>query len=231
MTFDETMKPMKTILSFLILLTFSQAIAQADTTDFQYYLSTSDFQNRVSGQEKIVPVIKKHEKDYIKISKLVDEQTGKRNKPANFPWAVKLDTTYYFNLRYSRDLQNPEVYLKADIIGKFCALIIDQDTSPIISSGGANYGGGLTGVLIKESEKWGKNWISEDGKKVKLLITDTSNLELKHGFGHSNSDWKLLFRKNINEILGLSLSEEDIKNLTLKDVKTIVLEKNNVDLQ
>ena len=225
------MKSMKIILSFLIIFTFSQAIAQTDKTEFQYYLSTSDFQNKVSGKEKIVPVIKKQEKDYIKIPKLVDDQTGKRNKPANFPWAVKLDTTYYFNLRYSRDLQNLEVYIKADIIGKFCALIIDQNTSPIISNGGANYGEGLTGVLIKESEKWGKNWISKDGKKVKLLITDTSNLELKHGFGHSNSDWKLLSRKNINEILGLSLSEEDIKSLTFEDVKSIVLEKNTDDLQ
>ena len=225
------MKPMKIILSFLIIFTFSQAIAQADKTEFQYYLSTSDFKNKVSGKEKIVPVIKKHEKDYIKIPKLVDEQTGKRNKPANFPWAVKLDTNNYFNLRYSQDLQNLEVYVKADIVGKFCALIIDQDTSPIISNGGANYGGGLTGVSIKESEKWSKNWISKEGKKVKLLITDTANLELKHGFGHSNSDWKLLSRKNINEILGLSLSEENIKNLTFEDVKSIVLEKNTDDLQ
>lgn len=220
---------MRLILSFLILLNFSQAIAQANKTDFQYYLSTSDFQNMVSGQEEIVPTIKKFEKDYIKIPKLVDEKTGKRNKPANFPWAVKIDSSYYFNLRYSRDLQNLEVYIKADIIGEFCALIIDENTSPIISSGGVNYGGGLTGVLIKESEKWGKNWLSKDGKKVNILITDTHNLELKHGFGHSNSDWKLLSRNNINEILGLSLSEEDIKELTLENVKTIVLEKNQVN--
>lgn len=218
---------MKLVFPFLLILTLSQAVAQAEKTEFQYFLSTPDYQNMVSGKEKVVPIIKTIEKDYIRIPKLVDD-TGKRNKPANYPWAVKYDGDFYFNLRYSSELQNAEVYIKADFKGKFCVFIMDENTSPIISSGGPNYGGGLTGVLIKESEKWGKNWISKDGQKVKILITNTSNLELKHGFGHLNSDWKLLTRKNINDIFGLSFSEEEIKELTLENVKTLIMEKNNV---
>lgn len=216
---------MKIVLSFLIIFTFSQARAQADTTDFKYYLSTSDFKNMISGEKEIVPSIRRLEKDYIKIPKLIDEKTGKRNKPTIYPWAVKVDTSYYFNLRYCRDYSNPEVYIKADIIGNFCVFIIDEDTSPMILNGGTNYGGGIMGALIQESDKWGRNWISKDGKKVKILIAKTNNLDL----GYYNSEWKLFSRKDINKVFGLSLTKEEIKELTLENVIAIVLEKNKVD--
>ena len=58
-----------------------------------------------------------------------------------------------------KDYQNTNVYVKPDTtIGRFQLIYIDKNTSEVIKSGDKNKGSGVQGGLIKESEKWGKNW-------------------------------------------------------------------------
>ena len=38
----------------------------------------------------------------------------------------------------------------------------------------------------------------------------------------------ILDRKNINEILGLNLTKDELKEISLDEIKTIISDKNNV---
>jgi hypothetical protein len=136
----------------------------------------------------------------------------------------------FFNFRYARGIQSPELYVKPDVIGRFCVIYADKETLRQIHSFSNNYyGGGLTGVLIKESEKWGNNWENENKEKIKIFIVDTENLELNHVRGYKNAAWKILDNMNINEILGLNLSKEQLKVISLDEIKKIIEDKNKID--
>lgn len=193
-----------------------------------YYASTSDYANSTSSEKKVIPknIILQTEK-LIRIPMLIDQHTEKRSKEAGFPWAISIDSTVYFNLRYSIEMQSPEMYIKPDITGRFCVLFADKETLRTIAANGSYYGGGLQGVLMNESTKWGKNWVSEDGEEIKIFIVDVENLELNHIKGYRNAAWKILSKNNLNEILEQNLTKEEIKELSIDDIKDKIQKINN----
>jgi hypothetical protein len=220
---------MKQILLFLILLTSNYCLAQKDK-QILYFESTSDYLNNKLSVDIVIPNKIQFESDnFLRITKLLDSKTGKKSKQAGFPWAIYTDSTVYFNLRYAKGIQSPELYVKPDVVGRFCVIYANKETLRTINSFSNNYyGGGLTGALIKESEKWGKNWVDETGEKIKIFIVDTKKMELKHMRGYQNAAWKILDIKNIHEILELELSNDRLKEISLDEIKYIIEEKNNV---
>ncbi len=116
------------------------------------------------------------------------------------------------------------MYLKFDIIGKYCAFIIDENSPNIIKNGGGSHGSGLTGVLIKESSKWNKNWKDNKGKKKKILFVSTLDLyPYKEGLRNANCNLaNFLSRKELKEITKEKFPEIDIKGITFEKVINII---------
>jgi hypothetical protein len=220
---------MKNSLLLLLFLTSFKCFTQVDK-EISYFESTTNYLENNISQDKVIPKKIQFESDkFLRITKLLDPNTRKRSKEAGYPWAIYTDSTVYFNLRFSKGILSPELYIKPDVSGRFCVVFANKETLRIIHSYSLNnYGGGLTGVLIKESEKWGKNWLNEKEEKIKIFIVDTRNLELKNIRGYKNAAWKILDRKNINEILGLELPEERLKEISLDEIKDLIKEKNNI---
>jgi len=159
----------------------------------------------------------------VKIPKVLNSSTNKKDKLTSTSWAIKYKSEEYINFRYSEDYQNLEIYVKPDTsYGMYYLVFIDNDTENMIKSGGTNYGGGLQGYLMKESDRWGKSWKNKKEEKVKILLFDTSIQDQKHIKGHKNSIGKLVTRKNINEVLGAKLTKEKIKYLKFEDVIELI---------
>ncbi len=215
------------LILFIALLTISTKAQQEDVLQISFYKSTVDYVNDTPATIKVKPKkITLQEENLLRIPQLLDLSTGKSSKEIGYPWAIVTDSIAYFNFRYSKDLQSPETYIKPDILGRFCVVFAEKEMLRTIASYGPNYGGGLQGVLISESTKWG-NWVIENDEKIKIFIVDTKNLELNHNKGLQSAKWKILSRNNFNEILEIDLSKEEINELSIDKVKNIILKKNN----
>ncbi|MGE5357133.1 MAG: hypothetical protein ACM3PT_12945 [Deltaproteobacteria bacterium] len=190
------------------------------------YISTGDFiQNKIYDAH-LEPKIKAKNDQFFKISKFINIEDDEKDDLASMSWAILADGELYINLRYSYDYQNAELYVKPFITGKICTIIIDENTDQKILTGGTHYGAGLQGVLMKESQKWGKNWIDKLGNKHKLLIFNTTLIKSNHLNRNVNVIGELLTRKNFNVLLGLNLAEDDIEKLNFDDILNLIRNKN-----
>ncbi|MBP2833205.1 hypothetical protein J8281_13505 [Aquimarina sp. U1-2] len=217
----------KLFIVYFFLISYSSK-AQEGHIDVKYFASTSDYTNKVISDEIVTVRLRDKSDTFIKVKKLLDKKTGKRSKKAGFPWAIQYDSLTYFNLRYCKEYLSPETFLKSDLNGKYIAIFLDKSAQKNINNQKNYYGGGLQGLLISESVKLGESWISESGDTSKILIVNTQKLDLNNIRGYKNAQWRLLTKKSINEILGLTLSKEEIKQLTTEKVKTLIINKNKV---
>jgi hypothetical protein len=215
-----TMK--RTVLIFIAILQLATSFGQ---DNLKCYISTQDFANKTEYEKLVIPKIKLEGDEFVRISKMLNP-SKKKDKLASTSWAIYFKDDYWINLRYSTEYQNPELFVKPKIIGKYTVIIINSETENVIQNGGTNYGGGLQGVLMKESDKWGKNWEDMNGNIAKILIFDTSVADMRHIRGHRNSIGKLLTRKNINEVLHQELEKEQIKSLKYEQVIELIKQEN-----
>jgi hypothetical protein len=70
----------------------------------------------------------KSESDRHVGTKLVLNPAASKKKRGLFPWAIRYNDVDYFNLGYSDDLRNWNVFARFDIVGKFSAIFIDKDS-------------------------------------------------------------------------------------------------------
>ncbi len=218
---------MNRIILILILFLSFKGLSQNKFT-IKYFESTLEYTKNELSRDSIIPDgVKRVSKRLIKVKKLIDPETGKKSKKIKIPWAIFSGSDAYFNLFYCNDMFSPGLYIKPDVIGRYCVFYTDKESLRLIHSYSPNtYGGGLTGLLINESKKWGKHWIGENQEVIKIFIVDTKTLELIRK-KKSYAIWKILNRKNLNEILNLDFSEEKLNNLSLDEVKKLIIEKNN----
>ena len=223
---------MKNIIQFALLLVvlFFYAcggvkyIPLEQRVNIQYYVSQEDYKNKKLS-EIAYTSIKEKGKDYITIQNVfgIDDQ---KIKEAKTSFAIIIDDQIYFDMRYSKEYQNPEVYAKFNIVGTISALFIDENTSNTLKNGGVNYGGGLGGVLMSDADKWGKNWKDAKDNKHKIIVFNTDKFVDKNMDGRIFVWYKLLSQKNFNELLGTHLSDSEIDNLRFEAVKKIIIELN-----
>jgi|SRR5690606_10129789 len=213
---------------FFILFILSSITLQAQVEDIKayYYKTTKDYINNNLSDNQVTPKKLRFQTDkLIRISVFLDVDKGKRSKDAKNPWAILVDSTTYFHFSYfnSLELGIGGLYVKADMEGKYCAVFADKELLRTMTSDTNHlFGGGVQGFLIGESRKWGKNWENEKGEKIKIFIVDTSNL-----LEGDNTDWFILTKSNINEILGLDLLNDEIKQLSVEDIKQLIENANS----
>ena len=194
------------------------------------YETTNDFTTNSPMQIKANAVIKKESNQHITIKKIIDPISGMKIKRAISAWAIKYNGNNYFNLGYSNDLNNWKSYAKFDIEGKICAIIIDKNSPNILKNSSTYYGGGLTGVLIGESTKWGKNWKDKKGNKKKILFIDTSNTLNKINGRNQGSLGNYLTRKDLKELIKkyqINIDTNNINEISFEKAIEIIKMINN----
>ena len=213
---------------FLIVLLVNFLNGQS-TNQIHWYETTADYVYNNLSKDYVLPKKIEFESErFLRITKLLDPVTGKKSKKSGYPWAVSYDSIVYFNLRYGTSVQLDELYINPDITGRFCVVYADKEILEIIYQFSTQYyGGGLLGVLINDSGKWGRNWKNENDEKIKILIMDTRRLDILNSKGRGNSAWKVLSKDNFNEILELDYDNETLKDLSLEKIKEIIDKKNH----
>lgn len=213
----------KLTLSLFIIFIYScgvKSIPLEERVNVQYYASQEDYKNKKLS-EMAYTSIKEKGKDYITIHNVfgLDDQ---KIKEANMAFAIIIDDQIYFDMRYSIELNNPEVFAKFNIVGTISALFINDNTSDKIKNGGVNYGGGLVDVLMSDLN----NWKDAKYKEHKILVFNLDKFVDTNMDGRVFVQYKFLSRGNFNKVLGTQLSDFEIYNLTFEKVKEIIIELN-----
>ena len=161
-------------------------------------------------------LVKDKSDQHITTEGLFDLKTGERHKKGLSAWAIKYNEANYFNLGYSNDVNHWGSYAKFDIEGKYCAIIIDDNSPYVLRSTSQTYGGGLSGVLMAESLKWGRNWKDAEGNKKRLLFIDTGDIRSQIGTRNESAHGNYLTKKQFKKLLdetGTVLTDEKTKDI------------------
>lgn len=201
-------------------------IDPSDRSIIKLYLSTEDYKNKNPSKSSTYTEIVEQTEQYIIIDRIYESLTNLPLKDARNPWAISYKNVIYFNMTYSLDYPGRNLYAKFDIEGKFCALIIDENTSPKITNG-KYYGNGLTSIINKEISKTGRDWVDKESKKVRILVFNSTKIDKDSIYGHKVAYAKILTRKNINKLLNLTLSEKIISEMNADEVILLIQKINN----
>ncbi len=227
------MKKITLLLSLLILT--SCGIQKVPLTELhtlepvKLYETTNDF---INNQSKILNagiLVKDKSNQHITIKGVFDLNTGEKIKKGISAWAIEYNEGHYFNLGYSSDVNHWNSFAKFDVQGKYCSIIIDDNSPTILKTTSNTYGGGLAGVLMGESLKWGKNWKDKNGNKKRLLFIDTEDVSRKNGLRNQSSLGNYLTKKQFKKILEetkTTLTDEKIRNIEFEMVLEIIKTAN-----
>ncbi len=223
---------MKKIIFFLSIITFTscevQKLAVSEVNNLQpitLYETTSDYLLKKPMQVNAGILIKNQSNQHITIKGVYDLKSGIKVKGGSSAWAFEYKGNHYFNLGYSSDVNNWYSYAKLDIDGKYCAVIIDNNSPNVLLTTSTNYGGGLAGALAVESIKWNKNWKDKNGNKKKILFIDTNMISAKIFNRNTGSLGDYLTRsqlKNLMIKLNIPISDEKIKDIEFERVIEII---------
>lgn len=217
---------MRNTIFLLILVSLSvtfntESLAQSKEDKIILYETSMSFISDKKADFGATATIKSQGDNYIQIKKVVDTN----NKPVKrwkSYWAVEYAGNKYFNLGYSDDLNQWGTYIRFDIIGKYCAIFIDTNSKKIVKNGGNNYGGGLMGVMLAGSNKWGKDWLDANGQKKKIIFIDNSAIESGMFSRNASSLGNLLTREQLTQIMGTSYPDIDVKIIAFEKVVEII---------
>lgn len=216
------MKHRSLFLTFLILTSCGvQKIPPSELHTLEpvkLYETSNDFLNKQIMESEWGVLVKDKSDQHITIKGIFNLNTGEKNRKGISAWAIEYNDENYFNLGYSDDVNHWGSYAKFDIEGKYCGIIIDDNSPYILKTTSQTYGGGLAGVLIAESLKWGKNWKDENGVKKRLLFIDTEDV-------HGNYLTKKQFEKILNET-GTTLADEKIKDIEFNKILELIKSAN-----
>lgn len=218
------------LFSILFLVSFFSK-AQKAVEPLILFTATREFLNNSAFEGEAFAYVDPISAKHLRIKKIVDKN-GKKLKEGSSAYAIQYKGENYFNLGYSTDLNNWTFYAKFDIVGRYCAIIIDDDTPAVIRKGGSNYPMGAAGALMKDSVKWGKAWLDKDGKKKRLLFIDTLKYEPESGSRNGGSIGNYLSRSEFMDILTahkLDIRDRKVKELTFEEVIQLINELNVID--
>lgn len=219
------------IIVFILISLYSCGTQKASVTEIAnakpiiLYETTKDFVNDNPMQLKASAIIRNESNKHFTIKKIIDPISGMKIKRGISAWSIKYKGNNYFNLGYSGDLNHWKSYAKFDIEGRICAIIIDENSPNVLKTNGTYYGGGLTGVLIGESTKWGKSWKDKKGNRKKILFIDTKRTLRKNAGRNPGSLGNYLTRKQLKELIknnNIKVDTDRIKDISFEKVIEII---------
>lgn len=118
--------------------------------------TSEDFFNKKPWSTDAIAQIRDESDSHLWIKSFTEPGTTKRIKKSISSWALEYKGNHYFHLGYSSDANQWNVFVRFDIVGKYSVIVIDENSPNIVKNAGGTGVGGLHGVLLKESQQWGK---------------------------------------------------------------------------
>lgn len=197
-----------------------------------YYYTTDDFFKDSSNKYTVDAEIFSTYGNVLKVAKFIDIESKKRFKKVEQPkkaWAIRVRGELYCNLAFYSKSSSQGVYIRPQIIGKYCLAICTTDD--VSAFNGTFYGGGLSGALMSDIEKKDSPWLwkgalNEKSPKKNFLLVCNTEKRFKYYKGLQNARWEPLTKHNFNELMGENFTKEQLHEFTPETMIAYFKEKN-----
>lgn len=188
------------------------------------YDTTEDYLHRKAREVDAGVLVKNESHQHVTINGVFDLKTGVEIKRGISAWSIEYNGFNYFNLGYCNYLNNWQSFVKFDVEGKYCAIIIDEKSPDILNKTKGYYGD--TGMLLgSDLVKINTNWRNEDNTRKKVLFVDTAIKARQFGARNRGSLAYYLTRGQVEELLEIidaKLVQGKIRDIDLEEVIEII---------
>lgn len=214
----NTSEMLKRVLFVLVLIVAGgQLKAQEKRVNVSLLGSVNEIISRPDSTQSAEAVIREEKGAVFYIKEFFEPGSAVKLKRAFDCFSFVYNNDVYFNLKYSKDMQEQKAFIKLDRIGRYCmAFLYDNQVSPSggpgISIGGGLGGGigvGLGGVSLSRAMQGSKHWTDQYGKKRRILLVDTKS---------SGSQGFYLTHKLLNDLLEQNERARNSKELSFERV-------------
>lgn len=226
------MKSNSYILTLLLLICFS-ALSQVKVAKVDLYKTSQDFFEDKLWDVYASVIIKEEGEKYLIIENFILPKTREVFKEGISAWAIEHKGEKYFNMAYHVS-SRWRVYVKFDIIGKYSAIIIDENSHNKVGVDfNPYYGGGLQGLLFESLAKNARGKNNQDGNGVRkeIYIIDSKQVYPKNGYKFKSCKARFLDEKELKRLYRKRHPDKKLKNkerklMTFDDVVNLIYELN-----
>lgn len=218
----------KIILVSLLSLCIQAAYSQVKKSWVILYETSEDFFSNNPWRTDAIAQIRGESDTHLWIRSFTEPGTKTKIKKSMSSWALEYNGNQYFHLGYSSDANQWNVFVRFDIVGNYSVIVIDESSPNIVKNAGGTGVLGLHGVLLKESQQWGKTWVDQHGKKRKILFIDRSDIQSQLGSRNSSSHGNFLSRKQLKNLIQKSNQEIDTDDISFEGAIEIIRKLNEL---
>jgi hypothetical protein len=200
--------------------------AQTKEIPVHYYFSTDDLvQDRVSTEEIILEV-KSMGPQFIYIKDVLDQFTGKRSERGHKAYAIEYNGHPYVNLLYSYNTKTPNLYVRFDILGRFCLAVLEENFLNSMFDSQPYSGGGLAGYSLQASVTKGGKFLDKEGNTKKIFIIDTKDLSIVVPYTVKYAPLENLTKSALKWLVGKDNFKGSTSDYTVEEIIAIVEDLN-----
>lgn len=200
---------------------------QSERVLIDYYMSIEDYYFNSPNKDKAFTKIIEKSDNHLMISNFFDLETEKHIKESDKPCVIKYNQNNYYNIRYAKELNGNEIYVKFDLEGYYSAIFYTPPKMKYIKLKGDFTNLLFLGPVLNSHRNKIKKW--EDNKNEKHYILIISNNFIKNHLSYEQNA-QLLSTINFNDLLQTNYSKKEIYRFSFEDVK-LILEEINTEEQ
>lgn len=219
---------MHTHLLIYLLIASLPTVAYTQTKDLpvHYYFSTDDLVQDQLSTEEIILEVKSMGPQFIYIKDVLDQFTGRRSDRGVKAYAIGYDGHPYVNLLYSYNTKTPNLYIRLDIIGRFCLAVLDENFLNSMFDSQPYSGGGLAGYSFQASVTNGGKFLDEEGNTKKIFIIDTKDLSIVVPYTVKYAPVENLTKATLKWLVGKDNFKGSTSDYTVEEIIAIVEDLN-----
>lgn len=219
--------PMKntTLLLCFFLFGLKPLAAQEDIT-VPYYFSTGDYMSDHLGTDSILIQVKETGADYIYAQGILDPVSMKKSGDQTKIWAIHHDGQDYLNLRFSESCQANNLFIRADLKGRFCLAVMEPSFAKVLEKAVKNTTMNIGGMNHAVDETVGGNFKDEAGVEKLIFFVDTKDLSIVIPYKAKNAPINLLSKSTLKWLVGKENYTGNKKDYTVEDIMALVTDLN-----
>lgn len=215
----------KALLLFTLLLALYPASAQEDIA-VPYYFSTGDFMSDHLSADSIIIQVKEVGPDYIQAQAILDPLSMKKSGDQTKIWAIRHDGQDYLHLKFSESCQANELFIQADIKGRFCLAVMEPSFVKVLDKAVKNTSMNIGGMNHAVDETVGGNFMDESGVEKLIFFVDTKELSIVIPYKAKNAAINLLSKSTLKWLVGKENFTGNKKDYTVEEIMALVTDLN-----
>lgn len=187
------------------------------------YAKSTDFMNKSPMPVNAGILIRDSSFQHITIKDVYDMETGMKVKKGKTAWAMTFKDSNYFNLYYFSEVIRGKTFVKFDIEGKYCLILLGEDRPKELKPSSDQVG--LANILSSEIGKMSNNWVDKNRMAYKVIFIDTDFIDPRFydkcalGFYMSKGKLKDVIKKH--NLTAIDSKYENVTNRLEKAIEII----------